>query len=287
MRFSVEAMSETRLPKRVEELAREWNVLVRHTFETPSSFVAFGLRGPQEVVLKVIRGEGDEWLSGEALEAFNGRGTVRVYEHVGGAVLLERLKPGTPLTALALEGRDDEATEILAEVIERMSGPRPSSKAFVRVEDWARGFERYLESGDEQIPVDLVAQAARMYMRLCASQQRVRLLHGDLQHYNVLLDSERGWVAIDPKGVIGEVEYEIGASLRNPYERPDLFTAPEAIERRIRLYEARLKLNPARALAWAFSQAVLSAIWSVEDEEAFDADNPSMKLALAIRPLLE
>ena len=42
------------------------------------------------------------------------------------------------------------------------------------------------------------------------------LLHGDLQHYNVLLDKDRGWVAIDPKGVVGELEYEVGALLRNP-----------------------------------------------------------------------
>lgn len=51
----------------------------------------------------------------------------------------------------------------------------------------------------------------------------------DLQHYNVLFDDARGWLAIDPKGVVGEVEYEIGAILRNPIERPDLFAAPEIV----------------------------------------------------------
>jgi streptomycin 6-kinase len=44
----------------------------------------------------------------------------------------------------------------------------------------------------------------------------VRLLHGDLQHYNVLLDRKRGWLAIDPKGVVAEGEFELGAALRNP-----------------------------------------------------------------------
>jgi streptomycin 6-kinase len=239
------------------------------------------------VVLKVVRQPGDEWRSGEVLEDFDGQGTVRVYEHIGGAVLLEQLKPGTQLADMALNGRDEEATEILAEVIQRMSYPLESSKEFVTVQDWGKGFERYLASGDSQIPKDLVAEAQGIYLNLCSSQQGVRLLHGDLQHYNVLFDSARGWIAIDPKGVVGEVEYEIGAALRNPYERPELFTSPARIERRIKGYEAKLKIDADRALAWGFSQAVLSAIWGVEDGFTVEANNPSIMLANAIRVILE
>jgi streptomycin 6-kinase len=40
----------------------------------------------------------------------------------------------------------------------------------------------------------------------------------DLHHYNVLSDSGRGWLAIDPKGLVGEVEYEVGAAIRNPID---------------------------------------------------------------------
>ena len=32
---------------------------------------------------------------------------------------------------------------------------------------------------------------------------------------NVRFDSGRGWLAIDPKGVFGELEYEVGAVVRN------------------------------------------------------------------------
>lgn len=100
-------------------------------------------------------------------------------------------------------------------------------------------------------------------------------------------DHHRGWLAIDPKGVVGEVEYEIGASLRNPYENPELFTSPQIVERRIKCYEAKLELDPERLLGWGFAQAVLSAIWSVEDGFAVDASSPSIMLAKAIRPMLE
>jgi streptomycin 6-kinase len=274
------------LAERVEEQVRVWNVVVEETLETNSSFVAFGRRGNQPVVLKVLRQPGDEWRCGEVLDAFDGRGIVRAYDYVEGAVLLERLRPGTSLASISLDGRDDEATEILADVIHRMSHPRESLKSVVTVQAWGDGFHRYLASGDSQIQDALVEQGQYLYSELCESQSGTRLLHGDLQHYNVLFDSDRGWLAIDPKGVVGEVEYEIGASLRNPYEKPDLFASPKTIERRLKIYEARLKLDSDRALAWGFAQAVLSAIWSVEDGFAVDATSPSIILANAIRPLL-
>lgn len=279
-------MSVKHLLERVGERVRDWSVAVEHTLETQSSFIVFGRRGDQPVVLKVVRQPGDEWRCGEVLVAFNARATVKVYEYVEGAVLLERLNPGTPLAAIAMGGRDEEATEILAEVIQRMHHSGESLEAFTTVRDWGEGYQRYLASGDKQIPDSLVEQGQDFYARLCASQQGVRLLHGDLQHYNVLLDHDRGWVAIDPKGVVGETEYEIGASLRNPYEKPDLFASPENIERRLKCYEARLKLDTDRALRWGFAQAVLSAIWSVEDGFAVDAASPSIALANVIRAML-
>src|ERR1044071_7283855 len=105
------------LTERVAERIRAWGIAVQHTQETPSSFIAFGTRESQQVVLKVARQPGDEWRSGEVLAAFAGRGVVRVFQHIEGAVLLERLFPGTLLASLSLEGRDQEATAILAEVI--------------------------------------------------------------------------------------------------------------------------------------------------------------------------
>ena len=236
-----------RLEKRVEERIHDWGVVVQDTLETQSSFIAFGKRGDHDVVLKVIRQPGDEWRYRAVMAAFDGRGMARVYEYIEGAALLERLNPGLQLAGAALDGRDEEATEILADVIDRMSRPFESSdepsrealKAFVSAQDWGNGFRRYLESGDRQIPARLVAQARQLYFDLCASQRGVRLLHGDLQHYNVLFDSDRGWLAIDPKGVIGEVEYEIGPSLRNPVE--NLSCSP--LRRRLREGSGVLKLN--------------------------------------------
>ena len=284
-------MIESELLNRLQEYAREWGVSVEHSFETESSLIAFGSRDHQAVVLKVIKRPGDEWHSGEILEAFDGNGVARVHRGAPGAVLMERLTPGDSLVGMT-NGRDEEATDILADVIQQMSA-RASSMSPLElpqhcptVHDWARSFDRYLATRDDQIPMDLVAAGQRVYLGLCASQRRPILLHGDLQHYNVLFDADRGWLAIDPKGVVGEIEYEIGAALRNPFEQPELFLSRSTIERRLGQFTSRLNLNYERALAWGLAQAVLSAIWNIEDGFAVDATNPSLRLAAVMRPML-
>jgi streptomycin 6-kinase len=278
--------SSAELRSRIDDRVAEWQIIVERVTETESSVLAFGRRGHQAVVLKVIKNPGDEWRSGEILEAFDGKGVVRVYEHAEGALLLERLNPGRPLAIMALNGADDEATEVLAEGIRRMS-PHPPRRAVPTAADWGRGFVRYAASGDAQIPPALCSTARRVYSELCSSQGSVRLLHGDLHHYNMLFDDKRGWLAIDPKGVVAELEYEVGAVLRNPYERPALFVEPSIIRKRVDHFTRVLDLDSRRILSWAFAQAVLSAIWSVEDGGRIEPDNGWIALADALRPMLD
>lgn len=274
------------LLERIQQHARAWRLVVEDVFETETSAIASVTRDGQPLLLKVVKQEGDEWHSGRVLEAFAGNGVARVYEQTGGAVLIERLIPGNSLVSLALDGKDEEATSILAAVMQKMSA-REIPQSCVTTHDWARGFDRYLASGDEQISRQLVESGQLVYTHLSTSQRHVRLLHGDLHHYNVLYDSDRGWLAIDPKGVVGELEYEVGAVLRNPFERPDLLASASTVERRLKQFTSTLNLDFERALAWGFAQAVLSAVWEIEDGSKVDATNGALRLAHVIEPMLE
>jgi streptomycin 6-kinase len=208
-----------------------------------------------------------------------------VYEHVPGAMLLERATPGESLVRMTIDGKDEDATAILADVMQQTSGRTPPKRC-ATVEHWATGFERYAADGDRQIASDLVEDGHRVYAQLAASQGARGLLHGDLHHYNVLSDARRGWLAIDPKGVIGEAEYEVGAAIRNPIEAPDFFTSRRIVERRLEYFARTLDLDLDRALRWAFAQAVLSAVWSVEDGFAVEPTHSSIRLANTIRGML-
>jgi streptomycin 6-kinase len=232
-----------------------------------------------------VKRPGDEWKSGDIVRAFGGRGMVRALEHEDGAVLLERLRPGTALTGLVVQGNDDGATSILASVIRDM---KPDATPFgcPTVADWGRAFTQYRKRGDIQIAPALIDHAESVYLDLCATQRPTRLLHGDLQHYNVLHDDDRGWVAIDPKGVVGELEYELGASIRNPAELPALFTNAAVARARADRLCAALGLDADRAMAWSYAQAVLSAIWGVEDGYRVEPTTPVLVLANNLRPLL-
>lgn len=273
------------LAQRLDERARRWRVVVEDTFETATSLIAYGRRDDDPVVLKLVKSAGDEWHAGGVLHAFGGRGVVRVHEFVGGAVLLERLLPGHSLVDLSLRDRDEESTTVLAAVIGAMS-PDASMRTAPTVREWGDGFRRYTASGDDRLPPELVFQAEESYDELVDSQSRPRLLHGDLQHSNVLFDDRRGWTAIDPKGVVGELEFEIGAALRNPIERPDVFAVPAVIERRVNHFATMLDLDADRALRWALAQAVLSAIWDIEDGPIEPTTPVSVRLAEAIRSML-
>jgi streptomycin 6-kinase len=278
----------TELQRRVDDRIQAWDIVVDRLIKTDSSILVFGQRANQAVVLKVVRNNGDEWRSGDVLSAFEGNGVIRVLDHFDGAVLLERLKPGQSLVDMAVYGDDDLATGILADVMRRMS-PRAAPASAPTVREWGGAFDRCAAAGGggSQIPMPLLETAHEVYSQLCASQSRERLLHGDLHHYNVLLDAERGWLAIDPKGAVGELEYEIGAALRNPYEFPELFTAPATIARRVDRFSRALRLDAGRILAWAFAQAVLAAVWAVEDGFAVGPDHGWIALANNIRPMLK
>ena len=265
--------------------ASEWNVTVVEIRETEGSLLGFGLSNGRRVVLKVSS-LSDEMNSGTVLEAFQGAGTVRVHKSDHGAVLLERLDPATELVELVRSGRDDEATHILANTIGLMANHEPPPGC-PTLFDWVRGFDRYLsEHSGGPISLQLVREAESVYRNLALSQRQTMLLHGDLHHYNVLFDSTRGWISIDPKGVVGELEYELGAIIRNPVELPDFYISRAVIERRLMQLTEALGLDYDRALRWTFAQAVLSAIWDVEDGVTVTSDHPSLCLAELTRMLL-
>ena len=265
--------------------AAEWNVTVVEIRETEGSLLGFGLSNGRRVVLKVSS-LSDEMNSGTVLEAFQGAGTVRVHKSDHGAVLLERLDPATELVELVRSGRDDEATHILANTIGLMANHEPPPGC-PTLFDWVRGFDRYLsEHSGGPISLQLVREAESVYRNLALSQRQTMLLHGDLHHYNVLFDSTRGWISIDPKGVVGELEYELGAIIRNPVELPDFYISRAVIERRLMQLTEALGLDYDRALRWTFAQAVLSAIWDVEDGVTVTSDHPSLCLAELTRMLL-
>ena len=109
-----------------------------------------------------------------------------------------------------------------------------------------------------------LAAAARIARTLLATSTPPQPLHGDLHHDNVL-NSPRGWLAIDPKGVLGDPDYEPANAFRNPDCAGDLILHPDRIARLANRFAHRLGHPRDRLLGWAAAHCALSICWSRED----------------------
>ena len=205
-----------------------------------------------------------------ALRFYNGHGACRLLEAdpEKGMLLLEHLQPGQMLSTLE---DDEQATRIAGEVMSQLWRPVPENNdSFIKLKDWFDGFKRLrrrYNGGTGPLPEKLVETAEALSSDLLSENKDVTLLHGDFHHYNVL-ESERGWLAIDPKGVIGSKGYEVGPLLTNPIDRFLNEINPKVqTEKRIAILSEMLGMERERIRSWAICHAVLSAWWSLEDGE--------------------
>ena len=146
----------------------------------------------------------------------------------------------------------------------------PESHNFPTAADWGRGFARCrarFGGGTGPFPRALFEEAESLYAELLASSAPPVLLHGDLHHGNVIAAAREPWLAIDPKGLVGEPAYEVGALLRNPLPQLLGWTNPVRVtERRVARLSEELGLERERVRGWGLAQAMLSSWWSIEDE---------------------
>ena len=258
------------LPDLIAEASRRWDLTDIHPVPNLSyNFVAYANWAEKPVVLK-LGVPNDELSSGiAALRFYDGRGACRLLaaDPGKGMLLLERLLPGVMASTL----QDDEgATRIAADVMSQLWRPVPENRGdFIQLRDWFDGFERLrdrFDGGTGPLPEALVETAESLSWDLLADNKDETLLHGDFHHYN-LLESERGWLAIDPKGVIGPKGYEVGPLLINPVEHFLCARDPIAqTTRRVAILSEVLGMERERIRNWGICHSVLSACWSLEDK---------------------
>lgn len=259
-----------RLPALVREFERRWSVCAGPPFPNLTYNYVLPARRADgtEAVLKLGVPNPELLTEFEALRLFDGRGIARLLEADAerGVLLVERLVPGMPLSILE---DDDRATLIAAQVMRDLWRPLPADHTFPSTRRWAKGLGRLrvqFGGGTGPLPARLVEQAERLFSELHASAREPVLLHGDLHHDNILAAQRSPWLALDPKGLAGEPEYETGALLRNPVTRlPQVPDLDRVLARRIALLSEALGFDRARLRDWALAQAVLSAWWSIED----------------------
>ncbi|MBA3723813.1 MAG: hypothetical protein H0W89_02865 [Candidatus Levybacteria bacterium] len=203
----------------------------------------------------------------KVLQMLDGRGMVRLLEvdWNNAAMLLERVEPGISLKA---DDDDDRVMSAVATVIQEIAWPIGDTAHFQTVAQLGEAFQRVREKHNGSsgpFAEGLLHRAESIFKEYTATTEQQYLLHGDLHNDNIL-SSQRGWLAIDPKGVIGPREYETAAFLRNPfYDLANETHRKERVTRRIDLLSEKLHFDKEKVLNWTFAQAMLSAVWTLED----------------------
>lgn len=272
------------LPELLPAIAARWELTLGEPYGLSMNYVARATRADgTPAVLKLTPPAGELRFEAAALRHFGGVGAVRLLaaDVEAGALLLERASPGELLTAV--QARDDEAaTRIAADVGRRLH--QPATGSFRTVEDWAREAFGWLRAkyggGTGPLPAGLLDRAEGEHAELVASSVAPVMLHGDLHHDNVLT-SERGWLAIDPHGVLGEPAYEAGALLRNPIGlggRPGLAAV---LARRVPILAEAYGVDAERIRGWGRAHNAVSVIWSHQDAGQVDTDTLAVLAALS------
>jgi streptomycin 6-kinase len=225
---------------------------------TASSDLLPVLRDGAPAMLKIARTR-EEQRGASILKWYAGEGAVRVLEIDGPALLLERIRSNQSLADMSKGGHDDAATRILCATVKRLHAERawavPTN--LVPLDTWFRS----LMVSQNQV----LARSAAAARELLVDSRDPGVLHGDIHHGNVLHDVNRGWLAIDPKGLWGERSFDYA----NIFCNPDLetATAPGRLARQIAIVASKAGLDARRLLKWVLAYAGLSAAWCLEERQ--------------------
>ncbi len=203
--------------------------------------------------------EGEERWGGGLMVWWDGEGAARVLAHEGDALLMERAMGRGSLIAMARSGRDEEASRIICAVAGRLHARRERpAPELIPLPRWFRALDpaaaRY---------GGILVRCATMARALLEAPRDMTILHGDIHHGNILDAGERGWLAIDPKRLVGERGFDFANIFCNPDRQ--VAAAPGRLARQATVVADAAGVERDRLLRWVLAWAGLSAAWLLED----------------------
>ncbi|WP_049268635.1 aminoglycoside phosphotransferase family protein [Citrobacter braakii] len=217
----------------------------------------------QKAILKLT--DDDSERNGcELMVWWNGNGAAKVLAHAAGAILLERATGAGSLADMSWSGNDAQACRIICHAASRLHLPRnASTPALTPLLYWFRDLVPAAKKHG-----GILTHCAEVANVLLSSPQNEVVLHGDLHHGNILDFGTKGWLAIDPKGLVGERGFDYA----NIFTNPDLAapTKPVAIEpeifaQRVNIVSEIAKIERQRLLMWIIAWCGLSSAWFLQE----------------------
>ncbi|WP_354063761.1 aminoglycoside phosphotransferase family protein [Devosia sp. 2618] len=212
-------------------------------------------------ILKSLAAE-EERRGAQLMNWYGGEGAATVFDMHGDTIFMEWLDGGT-LSEPVRAGHDDEGTIAICTVVTNLHRPRADAPEGLM--PLPQRFKALFDTDVRAWPHtarDLYARASGIALKLFDRPSAQIPLHGDLHHDNIL-SSDRGWLAIDPKGLIGDPLYEVANVFRNPPGAIQLSANPKRINALVEAFETRLGFPRKRVLGYAAAHSALSACWDL------------------------
>lgn len=254
--------------------------------ETATSHVYRVNSGGTQVVLKLLTpiGIADEHTGAIALRYFDGHGAVRLLREDEKAHLLE-YADGEDLTALIRRGADEQSTAIIVDVLNQLhlASAAPPLDGLVPLRRWFRDLFQKAQADRQNGLRSRYVKAASIAESLLANPHDVCVLHGDIHHENIRHSAHRGWLAFDPKGLIGERTFDAANTLCNPVSMPALVQDETRLLKNAQILAEGLHIDLPRLLTYLFVYVCLSASWLLTDGQDPAHD---LRLAAIVEPYI-
>ena len=269
------------LPDLIVELAERWGLQLETPFSrgpTVSWVAPAGEVDGVRAVLKVGMPHREARTEAAGLRFFAGQGAVRLLradEEVF-ALVEERCEPGNELWDLPVDEGNQVATELLRRLWRRADGTGPIE----RLSDLAKEWGARIPGLGRNYPPDLAELGTDLADELGSSQSDLVVLHGDFNPGNIL-KSQRGWLSIDCKPLVGEPAFELGQLLANrlgidlawdPQDADSWPFAPSItlgeLARQVDYFADTLGIERDRVIGWTVVKA-LAWEWGPATTQAF------------------
>lgn len=246
-----------RLPALLERCVERWSLELGERLEGAYLGDVRGCTGPdgEDLVLKVSLPFASAAHEASALAHWGGRGAARLvaWDADIGALLLERVRPGTLLMDRDRSATDDDlAITAASHALAAMQAVRaPKSHGFLSFEERLRWWLDYtaVYGEPEAAGTRMLPLFERCALRLDGSVTRKTLAHGDFIAKNVLLGPDGRYVAVDPLPFVGDPCSDAGQF--SAYHSPVATVIPRA-----RAIAEATGNDADRAAQWA-------AVWTV------------------------
>jgi streptomycin 6-kinase len=241
------------LPRLVDEFAEQWSLRLEGPIG--NGFASLVVAA-EDAVLKLQFPDRESEHEAAALRAWDGEGAVRLLAHDADrhALLVERARPGTPLTAAGQE----TALDVFVELLPRLW--KPAGPPFRSLADEAAWWIDYLPRGWEYVgrPFEraFLDEVIGTLRDLSATQGEPVLLNQDLHTDNVLRAEREPWLVVDPQPLVGEREFAVAPLVRGW----ELGHWKAATLRRFDRLTSELGLDRERARGWAAGHAIARGI---------------------------